>query len=173
MWMSWLVVVIGGLIRGFQMVDLPSAYLYSTEARVHSDRWLPSVTSGDPTSKLFRSRTMFLPALTRASRFFPLQLPFFRFNYPRRVLKSLYVKRYIRWPKIPCWNFLPPVYLFTRTYLHLSLPSLYAYISIFISFYDRFSCLNASVLAVLIIVSFMNLSILIQRVFWIFVHSIV
>ncbi len=58
-----------------------------------------------------------------------------------------------------------PVYLFTRTYLHLSLPTLYAYISIFISFYESFSCLNAPVLAVLIIVPFMNSSILIQRVF--------
>ena len=56
------------------------------------------------------------------------------------------------------------------TYLLLSLFSLYAYISIFISFYDRFSCLNASVLTVLITISFMNSLILIQRVFWIFVH---
>ncbi len=63
------------------------------------------------------------------------------------------------------------IYLYTFIiYLHLSLSSLYAYISIFISFYNCFSCLNASVLTVLIIISLMTSLILIQRVFWIFVH---
>ncbi len=52
--------------------------LYSTEARVHSDRWLPSVSSGDPTSKLC-DPALFLAALTRASRFLPFKLPSFLF----------------------------------------------------------------------------------------------
>jgi hypothetical protein len=54
--------------------------------------------------------------------------------------------------------------MFTRTYLHtfitylhLSLSTLYVYISIFISFYNHLSCLNAPVLAVLIIVRSIDL----------------
>ncbi len=129
-----------------------------------------------PNIKTFRPRTMFLAALTRASRFLPFKLPSFLFlslKLPSWFLQFIEVvvrtsddrKSSDRRLKFS-WS----VYLFTRTYLHLSLPSLYAYILIFISFYDSFSCLNAPVLAVLIIVPFMNFSILIQRVFWIFVH---
>ncbi len=46
----------------------------------------------------------------------------------------------------------------------------YLYCTQFILIFILFSCLNASVLAVLIIISFMNFLILIQRMFWIFVH---
>ena len=118
----------------------------------------------------------FFAALTRASRFFPFKLPSFLFL---SLKLSFWFLRFIevvvhtsgdRKSPDRRLKFSWPVYLFTRTYLHLSLPSLYAYISIFISFYDRSSCLNASVLAVLIIVSFMNFLILIQHMFWIFVH---
>ncbi len=125
-----------------------------------------------------RDMNMFLTASTRASRFLSFELSSFLFL---SLKLSFWFLQFIevvvctsddrkssdQWLKFS-WS----VYLFTRTYLHLSLLSLYAYISIFISFYDRFSCLNASVLAVLIIILFMNLLILIQRVFWIFVHSV-
>ncbi len=123
---------------------------------------------------------MFLTALTRASRFLSFKLSSFLFL---SLKLSFWFLQFIE--VIVCtsddrkssdWR-LKFSYLFTRTYLytliiylHLSLSSLYAYISIFISFYDRFSCLNAPVLTVLIIVSLMTSSILIQRVFWIFVH---
>ena len=115
-----------------------------------------------------RDMNMFLTASTRASRFLSFKLSFWFLQFIEVVVcTSDDRKSSDQWLKFS-WS----VYLFTRTYLHLSLLSLYAYISIFISFYDRFSCLNASVLAVLIIILFMNLLILIQRVFWIFVHSV-
>ncbi len=139
-----------------------------------------------PNIKTFRPRTMFLAALTRASRFLPFKLSFFLFLSLKLSFWFLQFIEVIVWTsddqKLPdrTEKFHWSVYLFTCTYLHtfiiylhLSLFSLYAYISIFISFYDSFSCLNAFVLAVLIIISFMNLLILIQRMFWIFVHSVV
>ncbi len=138
-----------------------------------------------PNIKTFQPRTMFLAVLTRASRFLPFKLSSFLFLSLKLSFWFLQFIEVVVWTsddrKSPDWTekFHWSVYLFTRTYLHtfitylhLSLFSLYAYISIFISFYDRFLYLNASVLAVLIIILFMNLLILIQRMFWIFVHSI-
>ncbi len=49
-----------------------AAYLYSTEARVYSDRWLPRVPPRDPTSKLFRPRTMFFRCVDPCKSFFPV-----------------------------------------------------------------------------------------------------
>jgi len=46
--------------------------LYSTEARVYSDRWLPRVPPRDPTSKLFRPRTMFFRCVDPCKSFFPV-----------------------------------------------------------------------------------------------------
>ncbi len=121
---------------------------------------------------------MFLAALTRASRFLPFKLPSFLFlslKLPSWFLQFIEVVVHTSGDRKSSdrrLKFSWSVYLFTRTYLHLSLSSLYAYISIFISFYDSFSCLNASVLTVFIIISFMNLLILIQRVFWIFVYLV-
>jgi hypothetical protein len=91
---------------------------------------------------------MFFAASTRASRFFSLQLPFFRFNYHRQsievVVRQLFQKSPDRSLKFSLICL--PVYPYISVYfLHLSLSTLYAYISIFISFYDRFSCLNAPV----------------------------
>ncbi len=55
--------------------------------------------------------------------------------------------------------------LFTYIYLHLLLSLLYAYILIFVSFYDSFSCFNISVHAVLIIIRLINSLNLILRVY--------
>jgi len=158
------------------------AHLYSTEIATYSDHWLSSVTSDDSTSKLFNFALCFWLCWLMQVIFFRLNYHhffFFRLNYHSDFyssLKSLYIHQMIENHLINDWNFL--IYLFVQNtylytliiYLHLLLSSLYAYISIFISFYDSFSCLNASVLAVLIIISFMNFLILIQRMFWIFVH---
>ncbi len=156
--------------------------LYSTEIAAYSDHWLSSVTSDDSTSKLFNLALCFWLRWLVQVVFFRLNYHhffFFRLNYYSDFyssLKLLYVHQMIKNHLIDDWNFLicllvRNTYLYTFIiYLHLSLSLLYAYISIFISFYDSFSCLNASVLAVLIIISFMNFLILIQHVFWIFVH---
>ncbi len=130
--------------------------------------------------KTLQLRTMFFAASTHASHFLSFKLSFFLFL---SLKLSFWILQFIE--VIVCTSddqkssdrWLKFSYLFTHTYLytliiylHLSLSSLYAYISIFISFYDHFSCLNASVLTVLIIISLMTSLILIQRVFWIFVH---
>ena len=63
----------------YRLAEISYSLLYSTGIAAYSDRWLPSVPSGDPTSKLFRPRTMFFAASTRASRFLPFKLPSFLF----------------------------------------------------------------------------------------------
>jgi len=122
----------------------------------------------------------FFAALTHASRFFPFKLSSFLFLLLQLLFWFLqFIEVIVRTSddrKLSDQR-LKFSYLFTHIYLctfiiylHLSLFSLYAYISIFISFYNRFSCFNAFVLAVLIIISFVTSLILIQRMFWIFVH---
>ena len=111
----------------------------------------------------------FFAALTRASRFFRLNchhFSFFRFNYHPDFYSSLKSLHQMTENHLIELEIFIPYISACFHYLSAStLSTLYAYISIFISFYDHSSCLNAPVLAVLIIVSFMNFLILIQRVF--------
>ncbi len=86
-------------------------FLYSTEARVYSDRWLPRVASGDPTSKLCD------PALCFSLRW-PVQVVFFRLNYHPDFyssLKSLYVHQVIE-------NHLTELKNFIDLFICLSVP---------------------------------------------------
>ncbi len=53
-------------------VTLKSSFLYSTETEGCSDRLLPRCTSGDPTSKLLRLRTMFFARVDPCKSFFPV-----------------------------------------------------------------------------------------------------
>jgi len=120
---------------------------------------------------LFDLALCFFAALTHASHFFSFKLSSFLFSFASTIILIFIIHwsrcTYIRWSKI-IWSMIEiflSVYLFTCTYLHLSLSSLYAYISIFISFYDSFSCFNASVHAVLIIIRSINLLNLILRMY--------
>jgi hypothetical protein len=74
---------------------------------------------------------MFFAALTRASRFFPLQLPFFRFNYHRQSIEVVVRQVFhqmISNHLIQHRNF--------HSFVYLSLSTFYAiYISIFIFFF--------------------------------------
>jgi len=65
---------VGAILRAYLHI-LPlflNRNLYSTEARVYSDRWLPRVPPRDPTSKLFRPRTMFFRCVDPCKSFFPV-----------------------------------------------------------------------------------------------------
>ncbi len=133
---------------GFTVLRGILASLYSTGIAAYSDRWLPSVTSGDPTSKLFD------PALCFSLRR-PVQVVFFRLNYHHffffrlnyhpdfySSLKSLYVHQVIGNHLTELKNFIDlftclSVHLHTFiTYLHLSLSILYAiYINLYLFFH--------------------------------------
>jgi len=76
-------------------------FLYSTGIAAYSDRWLPRVASGDPTSKLFNPALCFSlrrPVQVVSVRFNYHHSFFFRLNYHPDFyssLKSLYVHQMI------------------------------------------------------------------------------
>ncbi len=141
-------------------------FLYSTETEGQTDRFVAKGSTTWPNIKTFSTphyvfslRWLVQVVFSRLNchHFF-----FFRFNYHSDFydsLKSLYVHQMIENHLIDDWNFL----ICLSVYSYIS--SLYAYISIFVSFYDSFSCLNASVHAVLIIIRSINLLNLILRMY--------
>ncbi len=101
-------------------------YLYSTEARVHSDRWLSSVASDDSTSKLFNLALCFwLHWLIQVVFFHSNYHSFFFFclNYYSDFydsLKSLYIHQMIENHLINDWNFLFLICLPVYSYISAS-----------------------------------------------------
>ena len=98
------------------------SYLYSTEIATYSDRWLPSVTSDDSTSKLFDFALCFWLRWLVQVVFFRSNYHyffFFRLNYHSDFyssLKLLYIHQMIENHLIDDWNFL---YLFICLFVHI------------------------------------------------------
>ncbi len=117
---------------------LAAEYLYSTEIAAYSDRWLPRVASGDPTSKLFN------PALCFSLRW-PVQVVFFRLNYHHSFffrlnyhsvfyssLKSLYVHQMIENHLIDDWNFLICLSVYSYTFASVIIFIVRVYINLYL-----------------------------------------